>query len=95
MKSYCVYIMCSGRNGTLYTGVTSNLARRVYEHKEKVISGFTKKYNITQLVHVETFHYVNDALHREKCLKKWNREWKLKLIEKHNPEWKDLSVYIR
>jgi putative endonuclease len=90
MKGYWVYILASKRNGTLYIGVTSNLSRRVYEHKEKLIEGFTKKYNITQLVYAEEFQDINDAIDREKCIKKWNREWKLKLIEKQNPNWEDL-----
>ena len=90
MKEYWVYILASKRNGTLYIGVTSNLSLRVYEHKEKLIEGFTKKYNITQLVYAEEFQDINEAIHREKCIKKWNREWKLKLIEKQNPNWEDL-----
>jgi putative endonuclease len=90
MKEYWVYILASKRNGTLYIGVTSNLSRRVYEHKEKLIEGFTKKYNITQLVYAEEFQDINDAIHREKCIKKWNRAWKLKLIEEQNPNWEDL-----
>ncbi len=90
MKSYWVYIMSSKRNGNIYVGVTSDLLRRVYEHKEKLIEGFTKKYNITQLVHAEEFQDINDAIYREKCIKKWNRTWKLKLIEEQNPDWRDL-----
>jgi putative endonuclease len=82
--------LASKRNGTLYVGVTSNLSYRVYEHKEKLIEGFTKKYNITQLVYAEEFQDINDAIHREKCIKKWNRAWKLKLIEEQNPDWRDL-----
>ncbi|WP_395947382.1 GIY-YIG nuclease family protein [Caedibacter taeniospiralis] len=90
MKRCWVYILASKRNGTLYVGVTSNLSYRVYEHKEKLIEGFTKKYNITQLVYAEEFQDINDAIHREKCIKKWNRAWKLKLIEEQNPDWRDL-----
>jgi putative endonuclease len=75
-------------------GVTSDLPRRIYEHKQKLIDGFTKKYNITQLVYAEEFPNVNDAIHREKCIKKWNRAWKLKLIEEHNPDWSDLYESI-
>lgn len=82
--------MASKRNGTLYIGVTSDLIRRVYEHKEKLIEGFTKKYNITKLVYAEEYQDINDAIHREKCIKKWSREWKLKLIEDQNPDWIDL-----
>lgn len=90
MKAYYVYILASKRNGTLYVGVTSDLPRRIYEHKQKLIDGFTKKYNITTLVYAEEFQNINDAIHREKCIKKWNRAWKLKLIEEHNPDWSDL-----
>ena len=90
MKSHWVYILCSKRNGTLYIGVTNNLLRRVHEHKEHLVPGFTKKYDVTKLVHVEEFFEIQEAIHREKCLKKWNREWKLKLIEENNPEWNDI-----
>ncbi len=90
MKSYCVYILASKKNGTLYVGVTSDLASRIYEHKQKLIDGFTKKYKITTLVYTEEFQNINDAIHREKCIKKWNRAWKLKLIEEHNTDWSDL-----
>lgn len=85
-----VYILASKRNGTLYVGVTSDLSRRIYEHKKKLIEGFTKKYNITKLVYAEEFQNINDAIHREKCIKKWNRDWKLKLIEENNRDWCDL-----
>ncbi len=94
MKIYWVYILTSKRNGTLYVGFTSDLSRRIYEYKEKLIEGFTKKYNITQLVYAEEFQNINDAIHKEKCIKKWNRSWKLKLIEEQNPDWKDLYEYI-
>ncbi len=90
MKNYWVYILASQRNGTLYVGVTNNLARRIYEHKEKSIDGFTKKYNITQLVYAEVFQDINGAIYREKSIKKWNRAWKVRLIEEQNPDWKDL-----
>ena len=89
--SYYVYILCSQRNGTLYIGVTNDLTRRVYEHKTKMVKGFTEKYGVDKLVYVEIYEDVNDAIHREKCLKKWNRSWKIRLIEEINPEWKDLS----
>ena len=89
-KTYCVYILASKRNGTLYIGFTSNLAKRVYEHKEKVISGFTKQYNVSLLVYYEVIEDVFSGISREKQLKKWNRQWKIKLIEKHNPHWIDL-----
>lgn len=90
MKVYWVYILASRRNGTLYTGVTNNLIRRIYEHKRKATEGFTKRYNIAQLVYMEAFNDINEAIFREKCIKKWNRRWKLSLIESHNPTWKDL-----
>jgi putative endonuclease len=90
-KSYYVYILASKRNGTLYTGITNNIFRRFCEHKEKAFDGFTKKYGVDILVYYEIYGSPGDAIHREKCIKKWNREWKLKLIEKDNPDWKDLS----
>ena len=89
-KKYYVYILASSRNGTLYTGITNDLIRRIQEHKEKVIKGFTEKYNVDKLVFYEVYGEVGMAIYREKCIKKWNREWKLKLIEKNNPDWKDL-----
>ena len=92
MKNYYVYILSSKRNGTLYIGVTNNLERRVYEHKNNIVKGFTLKYNVHQLVYFEQTVDVNSALQREKQLKKWNRKWKLALIEKDNPNWKDLSM---
>ena len=89
-KHYFVYILASQKNGTLYIGVTSNLKRRVSEHKNNLIDGFTKKYGVHDLVRYEVFDYVNDAITREKQLKHWRREWKLELIEEDNPSWKDL-----
>ena len=89
-KTYCVYILANKRNGTLYIGVSSNLKKRIYEHKNGIIEGFTKKYKIHLLVYYELFNNVNEAITREKQLKKWNRKWKMKLIEKVNPQWKDL-----
>ena len=85
-----VYILASRRNGTLYVGVTNDLARRVYEHKQGVVEGFTKKYRVHQLVYFEAFDEMADALSRERRLKKWLRTWKLALIEKTNPTWRDL-----
>lgn len=90
MRSYWVYILCSKRNGTLYVGVTNNLVRRVYEHKQKLVGGFTKKYNVDKLVYIEEFNNINEAISREKVIKKWNRVWKLSLIEQQNSEWEDL-----
>lgn len=89
-KQYYVYILASKRNGTLYIGVTSDLIKRVYEHKEKLVEGFTKRYNIYQLVYFEVAGDVDGAIKREKQLKKWNRAWKIELIEKGNPKWRDL-----
>jgi putative endonuclease len=91
MRSYWVYILCSKRNGTIYIGVTNDLVRRIYEHKEHLVPGFTKKYDVTKLVHVEQFSEIQEAIYREKCLKKWKRQWKLNLIEGNNPDWSDLS----
>ena len=89
-KYYYVYIIASKRNGTLYIGVTSNLKQRISQHKQKAIPGFTQKYGVDKLVHYESTTNIEPALDREKQLKKWNRKWKLKLIEDTNPEWKDL-----
>jgi putative endonuclease len=94
IKNYYVYILASKRNGTLYVGVTSNLAKRIYEHKHKLIGGFTKKYNVDRLVYYETTQDVESAILREKRLKKWKRQWKVELIERKNPNWKDLYYYI-
>ena len=88
--NYYVYIMASKRNGTLYIGVTNHLIRRVYEHKNGLLEGFTKKYKIDNLVYYELTTTIESAIKREKQLKKWNRQWKINLIEKNNPEWDDL-----
>ena len=90
MKHYYVYILASEKNGTLYIGVTSNILKRGWEHKSRMINGFSKKYKVSRLVYIESFEDPNLAIKREKQLKKWNRDWKIKLIEKNNPEWKDL-----
>ncbi len=90
MKQYYVYILASGANGTLYIGVTSDLVRRVYEHKNDLVEGFTKQYKVHDLVYYECADNPEAAITREKQLKKWNRLWKLNLINKSNPEWKDL-----
>ncbi len=89
-KLPCVYILASKRNGTLYTGVTSDLVKRVYEHKNGLADGFTKKYKVHHLVYFELHEDMYAAISREKQIKKWNRAWKLELIEKNNPAWKDL-----
>ncbi len=90
MKQGFVYIMASRRNGTLYIGVTSDLATRVYEHREGLIDGFTKKYGCTLLVWFEAFDDLEAARHRELQMKEWKRAWKLRVIEEMNPEWEDL-----
>ena len=87
---YWVYILASRRNGTLYIGVTNDLYRRVLEHRNGIADGFTKKYRVHQLVWFEEYQYVDGAIRREKHLKKWNRAWKLRLIEEKNPNWDDL-----
>ena len=93
-KNYYVYMLASKKNGTLYIGVTSNLSKRVYEHKRKLIDGFTKKYNVDKLVYYEITEDVESAILREKRLKKWKRQWKVELIEQKNPEWNDLYYDI-
>ncbi len=93
-KQFYVYILTSKRNGTLYIGVTSNLAQRIRQHKSNQSEGFCKKYNVRQLVYFEQHDTAENAITREKQLKKWNRTWKLKLIEKHNPQWQDLYELI-
>jgi putative endonuclease len=89
-SNYFVYIMASKTNSVIYIGVTNDLKRRCYEHKNKLIEGFTFKYNIDKLVYFEHHININDAIKREKQLKKWNRAWKDRLINEMNPEWKDL-----
>jgi putative endonuclease len=93
-KRPCVCILANRRNGTLYTGVTSDLVKRVYEHKNGLADGFTKKYGVHELVYFEMHADMTAAITREKQIKKWNRAWKLELIEKDNPEWKDLYETI-
>ena len=89
---FYVYILSNMKNGTLYIGFTNDLERRIFEHKNKLIEGFTQKYSLNKLVYFECFQYVNDAIKREKQLKNWNRQWKIDLIEKENPKWEDLSL---
>ena len=93
-KQPCVCLLASQRNGTLYVGVTSNLVKRVWEHKEKLADGFTKKYTINQLVWYEVHETMESAISREKAIKEWKRLWKLRLIEEANPEWTDLYDQI-
>ena len=90
MKAGYTYIMASRRNGTLYIGVTNDLAKRAWEHREAVIDGFTKQYRCTLLVWFEAYDDLQEARQREARLKKWNRAWKLRLIEEQNPDWHDL-----
>ena len=90
MKHPCVYILASKRNGTLYVGVTSNLVRRVWEHKNDLVGGFTKRYGVHMLAWYERHETMESAIYREKALKEWKRVWKLALIEKGNPAWRDL-----
>ena len=89
-KQPAVYILASKRNGTLYVGVTSDLVKRVWEHKNNMVEGFTKQYNVHELVWYELHESMESAIVREKRLKDWKRSWKLKLIESKNPEWVDL-----
>ena len=94
MKQPAVYILASKRNGTLYTGVTSDLPKRIWEHKNNIIAGFTKKYHVHLLVLYELHPDMYSAINREKQIKKWKRAWKLRLIEHYNPEWNDLYAHI-
>jgi putative endonuclease len=94
LKQYYVYIQASKRNGTLYIGVTGDLVKRVYEHKQNDVEGFTKQYKVHNLFYYETYGDVSEAILREKQMKKWNRQWKINLIEKHNPQWVDLYQEI-
>jgi putative endonuclease len=93
-RQYYVYILASKIGGTLYIGVTNNLVRRVYEHREKLVDGFTKRYGVAKLVYYEAHSDVEAAITREKQMKKWNRAWKVRLIEESNPNWDDLYNQI-
>jgi putative endonuclease len=93
-KQPCVYILASRRNGTLYVGVTSNLAKRIWEHKSDVVKGFTERYRVHTLVWFEQRDTMESAIAREKAIKEWKRRWKLELIERQNPEWRDLYAEI-
>jgi putative endonuclease len=90
MRTYWVYILASRRNGTLYVGVTNDISRRSFEHRLRTVPGFTMRYGVTRLVHVEPFADVRLAIQREKTIKHWPRAWKLNLIERDNPAWRDL-----
>ena len=89
-KHFYIYMMTNKRKGTIYTGVTNDLTVRVWQHKNNIFEGFTKKYKLYKLVHYEQYEDINSAIEREKQVKKWRRQWKLELIEKLNPEWNDL-----
>jgi putative endonuclease len=93
-KYYYVYILASERRGTLYNGVTNDLIRRVFEHKNGLVEGFTKKYKVHLLVYYQQCENVESVIQREKQLKAWHREWKIKLIEETNPNWNDLSASL-
>ena len=92
--AYFVYIMASQRHGTLYVGVTNNLIRRVYEHREKITPGFTSKYNVNRLVWFDQTDNIEAAIQHEKRLKHWQRAWKIEMIEKANPQWEDLYLSL-
>ncbi|MGA8863163.1 MAG: GIY-YIG nuclease family protein [Gallionella sp.] len=94
-KQPCIYILASERNGTLYTGVTSDIARRAWLHRSAAVDGFTKRYAVHRLVYAEFHQTMPDATVREKQIKKWRRAWKLELIEKTNPQWLDLYDHIQ
>ena len=94
LNSYYVYILASAKNGTLYIGVTNDLVRRIWEHREGLVEGFTKRYGVKMLVHFEEFGDIALAIRRETRLKKWKRRWKMELIEKTNPTWRDLYEMV-
>ena len=94
MKQPAVYILASKRNGTLYTGVTSDLRKRIFEHRSDFIEGFTRRYGVHNLVYFELHESMSAAITREKQIKKWNRAWKLQIIERQNPNWEDLWARI-
>ncbi len=90
-----IYILTNKRYGTLYIGLTTNLVKRMEEHRNKIVKGFTEKYNLTQLVYYEIHDDIHAAAHRERLMKKWKREWKIELIEKKNPHWADLHADLK
>jgi putative endonuclease len=91
-KQFHVYILASDRNGTIYVGVTANLPKRIWEHKQDLVKGFTKEYGVHKLVWYEQHESAESAITREKRIKKWNREWRIRLIEEANPYWNDLYL---
>jgi len=93
-KQPAVYILASAKNGTLYTGVTSDLVKRIWEHKNNLVDGFTKRYSVHDLVWFELHDTMDSAINREKNIKEWKRAWKLKMIEKYNPAWRDLYIDV-
>ena len=94
-KNYYTYILASKKDGVLYIGITDNLEKRTWQHKQSLVEGFTKKYGVHYLVYFEIFDKPEDAIYREKRLKKWNRAWKIRLIEEKNPDWDDISEKIK
>ncbi|NAS29643.1 GIY-YIG nuclease family protein [Flavobacteriaceae bacterium R38] len=92
VHQYYVYIISNKMNGTLYIGMTNDLERRMFEHKNKLVSGFSKTYNLNKLIYFEIYNHVEDAILREKRLKKWKRQWKINLIIEKNPKWNDLAI---
>lgn len=90
MRRYWVYMMASQKNGTLYIGVTNDLSRRAYQHRVKAVEGFTKRYGVSMLVWYEEYGDIHEAIAREKMMKRWERAWKVKLIEEMNPDWRDI-----
>ena len=93
-RQYYVYILTNKSNNVLYIGVTNDLIRRIFEHKNKLVEGFTKKYNLRKLVYYEATNDIEGAINREKQLKNWHRDWKINLIDQFNPDWKDLSDHF-
>ncbi|MCU4677323.1 GIY-YIG nuclease family protein [Catenovulum sp. 2E275] len=94
-KQPCIYILTNKKDGTLYIGVTSDLVKRVWQHKQKLVTGFSNKYNTDKLVYFEMLDDIYQAITREKQIKKWNRSWKINLIQKQNPDWIDLWDLIK
>jgi putative endonuclease len=89
-----LYILASRKHGTLYTGCTTDLPKRIYEHREGLADGFTRRHGVKRLVHVETYDDISDAIVRERRVKEWKRDWKIQLVEKDNPNWEDLAVAL-
>ena len=94
MKKGFIYMMSNKQDGVLYVGVTSDIVKRVYEHKNGFVDGFTKQYNLKNLVYYEVYNDIEEAIKREKQLKNWHREWKIELVNKQNPQWEDLYESI-